>query len=356
MSAVKTSHLPNEDLQASKLFDVSHIVAVVTGGGTGIGLMIAQTLQSNGAKVYITGRRQEALDAVVEQYSKGPGSIHALPGDITKKEECIRLADEVSKQESKGIHLLVNNAGIARDDHTKFSAAGKPDTKSAESIAQHMLKSEVDDWQDTFLTNITAQFFMSAAFVSSSWELFIHSSKSVRNKVNSVIEGGVTKALSIITLKTQSLLQLESDQTLTLILQLPLLSKGRDVTPGYTSSIVNVTSISGLMKGSSNGQFAYATSKAGLIHLTRMLASTLAETKVRVNQIAPGIFPSEMTTGESDETQKSELSSEISNPAGGGDADMAATILYLVGKGGLFLNNQLLHPDGGQMLIAPAAI
>ncbi|KIY02992.1 uncharacterized protein Z520_01458 [Fonsecaea multimorphosa CBS 102226] len=303
MSAVKTSHLPNEDLQASKLFDVSHIVAVVTGGGTGIGLMIAQTLQSNGAKVYITGRRQEALDAVVEQYSKGPGSIHALPGDITKKEECIRLADEVSKQESKGIHLLVNNAGIARDDHTKFSAAGKPDTKSAESIAQHMLKSEVDDWQDTFLTNITAQFFMSAAF-------------------------------------------------------LPLLSKGRDVTPGYTSSIVNVTSISGLMKGSSNGQFAYATSKAGLIHLTRMLASTLAETKVRVNQIAPGIFPSEMTTGESDETQKSELSSEISNPAGrgGGDADMAATILYLVGKGGLFLNNQLLHPDGGQMLIAPAAI
>ncbi|OAP58476.1 hypothetical protein AYL99_07566 [Fonsecaea erecta] len=303
MSAVKTSHLPNEDLQASKLFDVSHIVAVVTGGGTGIGLMIAQTLQSNGAKVYITGRRQEALDAVVKQYSKGPGSIHALPGDITKKEECIRLADEVAKQESNGIHLLVNNAGIARDDHTKFSVAGKPDMKSAESISQHMLKSEVDNWQETFLTNITAQFFMSAAF-------------------------------------------------------LPLLSKGRDVTPGYTSSIVNVTSISGLMKGSSNGQWAYGASKGGFVHLTRMLASTLAETKVRVNQIAPGIFPSEMTTGESDETQKSELGSEISNPAGrgGGDADMAATILYLVGKGGLFLNNQLLHPDGGQMLIAPAAI
>ena len=70
------------------------------------------------------------------------------------------------------------------------------------------------------------------------------------------------------------------------------------------------------MKGSSNGQFAYATSKAGFIHLTRMLASTFAQTGVRVNQIAPGIFPSEMTTGDSDETQKSELSSEMSNPAG----------------------------------------
>ncbi|KAK5456229.1 hypothetical protein LTS15_005548 [Exophiala xenobiotica] len=303
MSAVKTSHLPNEDLQASKLFDVSHVVAIVTGGGTGIGLMIAQALQSNGAKVYITGRREEALDAVVKQYSKGPGSIHALPGDITKKDECIRLAEEMGKKESNGVHLLVNNAGIARDDHTKFSANGQPDMKSAEAISQHLLKSEVSDWQDTFETNVTAQFFMSAAF-------------------------------------------------------LPLLAKGRNVTPGYTSSIVNITSISGLMKGSSSGQFAYATSKAGFVHLTRMLATTLAETGVRVNQIAPGVFPSEMTTGESDETQKSELSSGMSNPAGrgGGDADMAATILYLVGKGGLFLNNQLIHPEGGQLLVAPAAI
>ncbi|KIW21240.1 hypothetical protein PV08_01820 [Exophiala spinifera] len=303
MSGPQTSHLPNEDLQASKLFDVTHVVAVVTGGGTGIGLMITQALQTNGAKVYITGRREEALDAVVKQYSKGPGSIHALPGDITKKEECIRLAEEVGKKESKGIHLLVNNAGIARDDHTKFSKNGQPDMKSAASISRHMLRSEVSDWQDTFETNITAQFFMSAAF-------------------------------------------------------LPLLAKGRDVTPGYTSSIVNITSISGLMKGSSSGQFAYATSKAGFVHLTRMLATTLAETGVRVNQIAPGVFPSEMTTGESDETQKSELTSKMSNPAGrgGGDADMAATILYLVGKGGLFLNNQLIHPEGGQLLVAPAAI
>ena len=65
-----------------------------------------------------------------------------------------------------------------------------------------------------------------------------------------------------------------------------------------------------------------------------------------------------MTTGESDDQQKSELSSDISNPAGrgGSDADMAASILMLVGPGGMFYNNQLLHPDGGQVLAAPAAI
>jgi NAD(P)-dependent dehydrogenase (short-subunit alcohol dehydrogenase family) len=79
---------------------------------------------------------------------------------------------------------------------------------------------------------------------------------------------------------------------------------------------VNISSISGLMKGSSNGQFAYGTSKGGFVHLTRMLATTLAETGIRVNQIAPGVFPSEMTTGDSDDSQKSELSSKLGNPAG----------------------------------------
>lgn len=261
--APQTSHFSNDDLKISKLFDVSHITAVVTGGGTGIGLMIAQALKTNGAKVYITGRREEALDKVVEQYGSdsGSGKIIALPGDVSKKEECIRLAKELESKESNGIHLLVNNAGIARDDSTKFSAAGKPDFSSAESISQHMLKSEPQSWADTFETNVTGQYWMSAAF-------------------------------------------------------LPLLAKGREVTPGYTSSIVNISSISGLMKGSSNGQFAYASSKAALVHLTRMLATTLQETKVRVNQIAPGVFPSEMTTGESDGAQKSELSSKMSNPAG----------------------------------------
>lgn len=152
----------NEELKVSKLFDVSHINAVVTGGGTGIGLMITQALVSNGAKVYITGRRPEALNAVVEQYNTEPGEIIALPGDISKKDEVQRLAKEVGSKEPKGIHLLVNNAGIARDDNTKYSNA-KPDFSSAESISQHLLKSDPESWQETLNTNVTAQFFTSAA-------------------------------------------------------------------------------------------------------------------------------------------------------------------------------------------------
>jgi NAD(P)-dependent dehydrogenase (short-subunit alcohol dehydrogenase family) len=155
------------------------------------------------------------------------------------KEDVARLYKELSEKEPKGIQLLVNNAGIARDDNTKFSSAGQPDMEDAEAISKHFLKSEPQSWADTFKTNVGSIFYMSMTF-------------------------------------------------------LPLLAKGKDVTPGYTSSVINVSSISGYMKGSSNGQFAYASSKAAATHLSRMLATTFAGTKVRVNTIAPGVFPSEV--------------------------------------------------------------
>jgi len=298
---MSTSQRTNEQLKASALFDVSHITAVVTGGGTGIGLMITQALVTNGAKVYITGRRQEVLENTVKTYNTGPGSLHALPGDISTKEGAIQLAKDLSAKESNGIHLLVNNAGIARDDNTKFSTNDQPEATDADAISKHFLRSEDSQWAETFKTNVTGQYFMAMAM-------------------------------------------------------LPLLAKGREVTPGYTSQVVNVSSISGAMKGSSNGQFAYASSKAACTHLSRMLATTFKDCKVRVNTIAPGIFPSEMTTGKSDESNKSELSTKIGNPAGRGghDSDMAATILMLAGNGGLFYNEQTMYPDGGSTLAQPA--
>ena len=72
-----SSSTENEELKISNLFDVSKFTVVVTGGGTGIGLMITEALVTNGAKVYITGRREAALNKVVELYGKGPGEIIA---------------------------------------------------------------------------------------------------------------------------------------------------------------------------------------------------------------------------------------------------------------------------------------
>jgi len=300
-ATMATGKHENHELKTNDLFNVRHVSAVVTGGHTGIGLMIAQALVANGARVYIVGRREDVMQNAVKQYNHGEGKLDYLVGDVSKKSECIRLAKEVTQKEMRGIQLLVNNAGIARDDNTRFSKNGQPDMNSAEAISEHFLKSEEQQWLDTFHTNVTAGYFMSMAF-------------------------------------------------------LPLLAKGTSQTPGYSSSVVNVSSISGAMKGMSGGQPSYASSKAAFTHLGRMLATTFKDVKVRVNTIAPGVFPSEMTAGSSGEDNKSKLDMEMSNPAGrpGHDSDMAASILFLAGKGGIFYNDQILYPDGGSTLVQPA--
>jgi pyruvate/2-oxoglutarate dehydrogenase complex dihydrolipoamide dehydrogenase (E3) component len=54
-------------LDAASLFGVKGLVAVITGGGTGIGLMMAKALEHNGAKVYIIGRRLETLQTAAKE-------------------------------------------------------------------------------------------------------------------------------------------------------------------------------------------------------------------------------------------------------------------------------------------------
>ena len=62
--AIESNDVP---LINTELFDVSDCIAVVTGGGTGMGLMMAKTLEANGAKVYILGRRLEVLQEAAKQ-------------------------------------------------------------------------------------------------------------------------------------------------------------------------------------------------------------------------------------------------------------------------------------------------
>ena len=82
------------------------------------------------------------------------------------------------------------------------------------------------------------------------------------------------------------------------------------------------------------------------MQLSQTLAAALKGIDVRVNCIAPGDFPSERTAGGSNENNRSLLQGDGRGeglPAGraGSDEDMAAAVLYLAGKGGQFLYNQV---------------
>ncbi|MFB9504524.1 SDR family NAD(P)-dependent oxidoreductase [Streptomyces aurantiacus] len=84
--------------------------AVVTGGGTGIGLAGAVRLADEGAHVFITGRRKTELDAAVETI--GAAGVTAVVGDITDSADLDRLYDAV-RARGRGLDVLFANAGTA---------------------------------------------------------------------------------------------------------------------------------------------------------------------------------------------------------------------------------------------------
>ncbi|KAI0430291.1 hypothetical protein F5Y09DRAFT_308081 [Xylaria sp. FL1042] len=283
----------NKNLTRDALFNCKGRVALVTGGGSGIGLMITQALVANGAKVYITGRTGEKLDRVVETYSEGPDSIIPVPSDITSKDEIAKLVRTIESKEPKGLHILVNNAGISGSTLETSAASG-------EEVKKNLFDAETstfEDWTSVYRTNVSQLFFTTTAF-------------------------------------------------------LPLLAKASDQEHGWSSSVVNITSISGLVR-SSQHHFQYNASKAAANHLTRMLATELAaenRIRVRVNAIAPGVFPSEMTAGESRGDQKSELPKEkfvdkVPAARPGKDEDMAQAVLGVVCN--QYMNGATVVVDGG---------
>lgn len=105
------SNSPN--LSVSSLFTVTGKVALVTGGGSGIGKMIAAGLSQNGAKVYIAARKESQLKETVEELNKGlsTGSVHYIVANVGTKAGCDALISEIKKRESK-LHILVNNSGV----------------------------------------------------------------------------------------------------------------------------------------------------------------------------------------------------------------------------------------------------
>jgi len=91
------------------LFDIEGKVALVTGGSSGIGRMIAQGYVENGARVYISSRKATVCEEVATELSK-LGTCIALPADLSTEAEANRLAEEIGQREPK-LHILVNNAG-----------------------------------------------------------------------------------------------------------------------------------------------------------------------------------------------------------------------------------------------------
>lgn len=289
----------NQKFKLDALFSVKDRVALITGGGSGIGLMATQALATNGAKVYICGRTGEKLDKVVEQYGKDtPGQIIPLQADVSRKDSIRDLVREIEKRE-KCLCILINNAGIELNTQ-------QTEAESTKEMSKNLFEDQNETfelWADTFKTNAAQIFFMTTAF-------------------------------------------------------LPLLQNASEMHKGYSGTVINITSISGVVKTAQH-HFAYNTSKAAAIHLNTMLSNEVAMNgfKIRINGIAPGVFPSEMTAGESGSDQKSHIPKEkyeSKTPARrpGKEEDMANAILFAATN--QYLNGQNVIVDGGYVIQAGA--
>ena len=115
-------------------------VAIVTGGGTGIGRAIATAFVREGAHVAIVGRRENKLTDVVHEL--GSENVLAVPGDVTDFHFVNRLVDETADWFGD-IHVLVNNAGAL--------VGGTIETNTE------------DDWDLMFNVNVRAVWLMCRA-------------------------------------------------------------------------------------------------------------------------------------------------------------------------------------------------
>jgi NADP-dependent 3-hydroxy acid dehydrogenase YdfG len=86
-------------------------VAWVTGGGSGIGEAGAEALAADGWTVVVSGRRKDALEAVVAKISQGGGSAEAIPLDVSIAADVEKAAGQILAKYGR-IDLLVNSAGI----------------------------------------------------------------------------------------------------------------------------------------------------------------------------------------------------------------------------------------------------
>jgi NAD(P)-dependent dehydrogenase (short-subunit alcohol dehydrogenase family) len=115
--------------------------------------------------------------------------------------------------------------------------------------------------------------------------------------------------------------------------------------PQRNARVINIGSIDG-QHVSDLETYSYAASKAGVLHLTRMMAKFLGARHIAVNAIAPGFFPSKMTAG-IDEGIREAFRAATPMQRWGMPADMAGVALFLASQASAFMTGSVITVDGG---------
>jgi NAD(P)-dependent dehydrogenase (short-subunit alcohol dehydrogenase family) len=126
-------------------------------------------------------------------------------------------------------------------------------------------------------------------------------------------------------------------------------SAGRVMLEAGSGSIVNISSVLGLVASAPIAQASYVASKGGVVALTRELGCQWARRGVRVNALAPGWFPSEMTDASMFGDERSMRWIRTNCPMGrpGEEEELDGALLFLASSASTYVTGQTLAIDGG---------
>ena len=131
-------HLPS----GLSIFDLTGKVALVTGGGRGLGRTMAVALASAGADLVVVGRTAADLDAAAKEVQEQGRTAHTIVADVTVPEQVdAMVAEAVSR--AGHIDILVNNAGM--------------------NIRKPVIEYGVDDWDQVIGLNLRGYFLVARA-------------------------------------------------------------------------------------------------------------------------------------------------------------------------------------------------
>ncbi|CAG9952442.1 unnamed protein product [Clonostachys rosea f. rosea IK726] len=297
--------MASPSLNPQALFAVNGLVAVVTGGHNGVGLMITKALEENGATVFIIGRRKEKLEEAAKTEAKH-GKIIPIQGDITSKADLTRIVSTIKEHPLSGgyVNLVVANAGAMGPEPPASLDANQPASSRASlNDAYELLWApEVADFNSVLETNVAGSYFTAVAF-------------------------------------------------------LPLLDAGNAAGNVSQSSQIIIMGSASAYSRLASSKFAYGASKAGTNDLVKRLSTTLAMYRIRVNSIVPGIFPSDMTEHVIQFLNANPEAAKAILPVGrpGNIQDMAGLTLWLSSNAGGYVTGSIVLSDGGVLSVTPAS-
>ncbi|KAL4957735.1 hypothetical protein BDW69DRAFT_200321 [Aspergillus filifer] len=295
-------------LEATNLYSIKGLVAVITGGGSGLGRTMALTLAINGAsKIFIIGRREDALQETIRRAPEATrANIIPVPGDVTSQESLESAYTTIASQTGH-VDLLIVNSGVLGPP-AKIIPKEDGSNPSISELKDYLWSIPMADFHRVFEVNTTGAYYTAIAFLPLLDAANKRRAEPVKNKLSS-----------------------------------PL------------AQIIMTSSIAGFSR-KVPFDFAYNLSKSAVNHLIKTLSTTLMDYKIRVNGIAPGLYYSEMAESnfKGDDQGVSDGSFDpgmIPITRAGGEEDIAGLVLWMAGASGGYLNGNITVTDGGRLSV-----